>query len=258
MFNLKKKSILITGATGHLGTKLALGLSALGAKIYVNSSNKNDCQKLVNRVEISGGSASVACFDITSAKEIKIFSKSIKTLDVLVNNAYSGVGGTIKSSSSQNYISSYQKSVVASANLIKIFTPKLKLAVKSNGYASVINIASMYGMVSPDQKIYDKDINTNPPFYGSAKAALIQFTKYAACEFAEEGIRVNSISPGPFPSPKVQKKQHKMVKKIISKIPMKRIGNSSELVGPVAFLSSDASSFITGINLPVDGGWTAW
>ena len=130
MFNLKKKSILITGATGHLGTKLALGLSALGAKIYVNSSNKNDCQKLVNRVEISGGSASVACFDITSAKEIKIFSKSIKTLDVLVNNAYSGVGGTIKSSSSQNYISSYQKSVIASANLIKIFTPKLKLAVK--------------------------------------------------------------------------------------------------------------------------------
>ena len=70
----------------------------------------------------------------------------------------------------------------------------------------------MYGMVSPDQKIYDKDINTNPLFYGSAKAALIQFTKYAACEFAEEGIRVNSISPGPFPSPKVQKKQHKMVK----------------------------------------------
>ena len=69
MFNLKKKSILITGATGHLGTKLALGLSALGAKIYVNSSNKNDCQKLVNRVEISGGSASVACFDITSLKK---------------------------------------------------------------------------------------------------------------------------------------------------------------------------------------------
>jgi NAD(P)-dependent dehydrogenase (short-subunit alcohol dehydrogenase family) len=258
MFDLSKKSILITGSTGYLGSELAKGLSVLGAKIYINSRNEKKCQSLVREIQSLGGTAIVACFDVTSDTEVAYFVRSINKLDVLVNNSYSGASGTIKSSTSKDYITSYQSSVVASANLIKKLIPKFKVAVGINGYASIINIASMYGMVSPDYRIYESDSSTNPPFYGSAKAALIQLTKYAACEFAKDSIRVNSISPGPFPSTKIQNKKKQMVKKIIKKVPMKRIGKSNELVGPVAFLASDASSYITGINLPVDGGWTSW
>jgi len=143
---------------------------------------------------------------------------------VLINNAYAGHGGNILNSKTQNYIDSYEVTVVASANLIRLLEPNFLNAVSKNGYASIINIASMYGMVSPDQRIYDSIHNTNPPFYGSAKAALIQLTKYAACELAQKNIRVNSISPGPFPSVKTQTKFPNMIKKIKSKVPMGRLG----------------------------------
>jgi NAD(P)-dependent dehydrogenase (short-subunit alcohol dehydrogenase family) len=258
MFDLSNKSILITGATGYLGKELALGLSGLGAHIYVNSRNENDCISLIKEMEKLGGVASVACFDVTIESDVERFVESVTHSDVLVNNSYAGIGGTVESANSEDYLASYQSSVVASASLIKHLVPKFKLAVNMHGYASIINIASMYGVVSPDHRIYETSSSTNPPFYGAAKAALIQFTKYAACEFAREKIRVNSISPGPFPSIKTQKESEKLIGNIISKVPMERIGSPVELVGPVAFLASSASSYVTGVNLPVDGGWTAW
>ncbi len=258
MFNLYGKSILITGATGNLGRELANGLAALGGEIHVNSRTESECKKLVDKIERNGFKARVACFDVTSEKDVQKYVDSIELLDVLVNNSYAGVGGNILSSNSEDYISSYQSSVVACANLIKQLEHKFNLAVNRNGYASIINIASMYGMVSPDQSIYGSINATNPPFYGAAKAALIQFSKYAACEFAKKNIRVNSISPGPFPSHSSQRDLPEMVSRVVSKVPMGRIGIASEIVGPVAFLASEASSYVTGINIPVDGGWTAW
>lgn len=258
MFDLNRKSILITGATGYLGSQLAIGLSQLGAFIYVNSRDEDRCQKLVQKIEASGGLASVASFDVTEQSEVISFISSIDLLDVLVNNSYAGAGGTIKSAETEHYLNSYHSSVVASANLVKLLIPKFKVAVRKSGYASVINIASIYGMVSPDHSIYSTATGTNPPFYGAAKAALIQWTKYAACEFAKDKIRFNSISPGAFPSSDSQTKTPELVQNIISKVPMGRIGQPSELVGPVSFLSSQASSYVTGTNIPVDGGWTAW
>jgi len=258
MFNLDRKKVLITGSTGYLGSELAYGVAKYGAHIYVNSRSLSNCEDIVAKIRLAGGLASVACFDVTNEDEVAEFSGSIDCLDVLVNNAYTGSGGTIEIADSTNYLSSYKASVIASAYLVKSFLPHFRQAVLKNGYASVINVASMYGMVSPDKRIYNSPQGTNPPFYGAAKAALIQWTKYAACEFAREKIRVNSISPGPFPSTFVQKDNPQLVEKIISKVPMDRIGVPNELVGAVVFLASSASSYVTGINLPVDGGWTAW
>ena len=258
MFHLNKKSILITGATGHIGRQLAHGLSRLGGHVYVNSRTKETCDQLVDEIKESGGLASSACFDVTKDSDVRNFVNSLDSLDVLVNNSYAGRGGTLVSADTDDYLESYRSSVVASANLVKSLFPKFQIAVKNHGFASVINIASMYGMVAPDQRIYETTEGTNPPFYGSAKAALIQFTKYAACELAKENIRVNSISPGPFPTKEVQEKSAKMVDQIVAKVPMGRIGDPKELIGPVAFLASEASSFVTGANITVDGGWTAW
>jgi NAD(P)-dependent dehydrogenase (short-subunit alcohol dehydrogenase family) len=258
MFRLDGKTVLLTGATGHLGRQLALILSEFGAHVCVNARNIDACDELVSFITDAGGSASIACFDVTDDKQVFTFSKSIELIDVLINNAYSGKGGTIETADSSDYVSSYLSSVVATANLTKVLLPHFRKAVVENGYASVINISSMYGLVSPDHRIYEIAEGTNPPFYGAAKAALIQWTRYAACEFAKENIRFNSISPGPFPSDKVQHNSPKLVDKIVSKVPMNRIGQPIDLAGAVVFLSSNASSFVTGINLPVDGGWTAW
>ena len=258
MFDLVDKAILITGATGHLGSCLAHGLADLGAKIYVNSRSEEKCNKLANQILKRGGKALPAPFDVTCEYAIKQFASSICELDVVINNAYAGNGGNFVSSNTTSYLESYKSSVVSSAEITRQLIPHLKQAVEKHNDASVINISSMYASVSPDQRIYESANITNPPFYGAAKAGLIQLTKYVACELAPLKIRVNSISPGPFPNVKTQFEEEELVRKIISKVPMARLGRPEELVGPTAFLASPASSFVTGINLPVDGGWTLW
>lgn len=258
MFNLSNKHILLTGATGYLGSQVAFGLAKLGAKVHVNSRTYEACKRLVDDINSKGLQAITACFDVTDDEAVREYANSLKELDVLINNSYSGIGGTLLSTSREDYLDSYKSSVVASANLIKVFEPRLTEAVAHRGNASIINVASMYGMVSPDTSIYDADEDTNPPCYGAAKAALIQLTKYAACELAIKNIRVNCLSPGPFPSEIVQSKKPDLIKKIVSKVPMSRIGLPFELVGPIAFFASEASSYVTGVNMPIDGGWTSW
>lgn len=258
MFRLEGKSVLVTGATGHLGKEIAFALAEHGAHVYVNGRNIERCEEVASAITKTGRLASVASFDVTDESQVRSFTQSVDLLDVVVSNSYAGKGGTVESAESCDYAASYQSSVIATANLVKALLPHLRRAAEENGYASVISIASMYGIVSPDQRIYDSAEGTNPPFYGAAKAGLIQWTKYAACEFAQENIRFNSISPGPFPSNWTQKNFPTLIEKIVSKVPMKRIGRPDELTGAIVFLASPASSFITGINLAVDGGWTAW
>jgi NAD(P)-dependent dehydrogenase (short-subunit alcohol dehydrogenase family) len=124
--------------------------------------------------------------------------------------------------------------------------------------ASVINIASMYGTVSPDPAIYGDSGLNSPPAYGPAKAALIQLTRYMACHWGTQNIRVNAIAPGPFPRDEFQRSQPAFTERLAAKTPLKRIGRAEEIGGAVTFLASDAASYITGAVLPVDGGWTAW
>ena len=260
IFSLKGKTVLITGGTGYLGAIMSEGLARAGATVYINGRNKSKVNNLVNKLINNGLQVKAAIFDITKQLEIEHFFNNFEgnILDIVINNAYAGESGTIETSTPDNYRDSYNTSVVAAHNLIQLALPYLRNAKKKNGDASVINISSMYGMVSPDIRIYESQKGSNPPFYGAAKAALIQWTKYAACEFAEEGIRFNSISPGPFPSIEVQKQHSDLVSKIINKVPLARIGKPEELVGPLIFLSSSSSTYITATNLTVDGGWTAW
>jgi NAD(P)-dependent dehydrogenase (short-subunit alcohol dehydrogenase family) len=98
----------------------------------------------------------------------------------------------------------------------------------------------------------------NPPHYGAAKAALLQYTRYAAVHLAPQGIRVNAISPGAFPPEVVQQRDPAFAAALTQKVPMGRLGTPEDLGGAVVFLASSAARFVTGANLPVDGGWTAW
>lgn len=258
LFSVENKNILITGATGYLGSQLAISLAEKGAHIYINSRTLSSCSSLATTINNSGGRATIACFDVTNRHEVEEFSSTIETMDVIINNSYSGGGGNAISSREEDYLDAYKSSVIAASNLLQTLLPSLRKAVTTNGFASIINISSMYGIVSPDQRIYSSTEGTNPPFYGAAKSALIQWTKYVACEFAKENIRINSISPGPFPTIKTQESLPDMVEEIVKKVPMARVGKQEELVGPVVFLASEASSFVTGTNLVVDGGWTCW
>lgn len=260
IFSLKGKTALITGATGHLGNAMAHIFAEAGAKVLINSRSSTNCDVLVERLQGQGYKAERAVFDVTVPSEVLAFAKCLQDepLHILVNNAYVGGAGSIEKAESESYAASYGVTVVAAQNILKSMLPNLRLAVKQSGDASVINMTSMYALVSPDQRIYDSASAVNPPFYGAAKAALLQWTRYAACEFGKEGIRVNAVSPGPFPSLEVQAANPRLVKNLVEKVPMGRIGASDEIKGPMLFLASNAASFVNGANVVVDGGWTSW
>ena len=260
LFKLDGKTALVTGATGHLGRSMAAALAQAGAHVLVNSRSAERCAALVSDLAAAGGSAEAAVFDVADDRAVDVFFAGIgaRPLHILLNNAYAGGSGSIKLSSASDYQASYGMSVVAAHATLKAALSNLRAAVARDGDASVINVASMYGIVSPDMRNYATEQGANPPFYGAAKAALIQWTRYAACEFGPERIRVNSVSPGPFPSKRVQQGEHDFVTRLASKVPMGRIGDATEIGGPILFLASSASSYVNGANLVVDGGWTCW
>ena len=173
-------------------------------------------------------------------------------LDGLVNNAYYGAANDFESMTFEQWTSGLHGAVSSAMLLTQAALPHLEAS-----QGSVVNIASMYGMVSPDPSLYEGTSFANPVNYGAGKAALLQFTRYAAVHLADKGVRVNAVSPGPFPSQAVQ--AHETFKDHLArKVPLGRIGEPDEVQGAVAFLLSDAASYITGHNLVVDGGWTVW
>jgi gluconate 5-dehydrogenase len=126
-----------------------------------------------------------------------------------------------------------------------------------NRKGNIVNIASMYGMVSPDPGMYGDSGQNSPPTYGAGKAAVLQLTRYCAANLAEKNIRVNSITPGPFPDLN-RSVEEGFLSRLKGKTMLKRTGSPEELTGALLLLASDASSYMTGSNIVVDGGWTAW
>jgi len=260
VFSVEGKTALVTGATGYLGTSMAFALAEAGAHVLINSRSEARSEVLAKNLLASGYSAEPAVFDVTSQSGIERFFSGRKEnpLHILINNAYVGGAGSIELSKAEAYTGSFDVTVLAAHNLFMAALPALRKAVREKGEASVINLASMYAMVSPDQRIYESASGVNAPFYGAAKAALVQWTRYAACEFGTEGIRLNSISPGPFPAESVQEDNPEFIKKLADKVPLGRIGQADEVKGPILFLASSASSYVNGTNIVVDGGWTSW
>ena len=260
LFDVSGKTALITGATGYLGTAMATVLAEAGAHILVNSRSQERSDALVKTLVDSGYTAEAAVFDVTDQQAMDRFfsARQASPLHILINNAYVGGAGSIERSKAAAYAKSYDVTVLAAHNLLNAALPFLRKAVLQSGDASVINLISMYAMVSPDQRIYESANDVNPPFYGAAKAALLQWTRYAACEFGGEGIRVNALSPGPFPAEVVQINDQAFIEKLGKKVPMGRIGQAQEIKGPTLFLASTASAYVNGANIVVDGGWTCW
>lgn len=260
LFDLSGKNILVTGGTGHLGSAMCTALVNAGANVFVNARNIDDTRRLCESLVGHTGKITPAIFDILSANETKKYFQGLigTRLDAVVNNAYKGSAGTVETSEEKQYQEAFEIGIIAVQRIMKLSLPFLRKAKRDAGDASIVNISSMYGRVSPKLNLYKSAETSNPPFYGAVKAGLEQLTRYSAVEFGPEGIRVNSIAPGPFPSTAVQCGKPKFIKMLANEVPLKRIGQSHEIGGSVVFLISGAASYISGACIRVDGGWTIW
>ena len=177
----------MSGATGLLGRPMARALATAGAHVVLNGRTQNALDTFAAELKSQGLSASVACFDVTDEtalqRHIGLIGEQHDRLDVLVNNASSGRTGTIESATAQDFEQLYRVNVVAAFQLLQAAIPLLKRAgVSRKAGASVINIASMYGSVSPDPSIYGTSGANNPPYYGTAESGCDP--AYALCRLS--------------------------------------------------------------------------
>ena len=249
-----KDAVILTGCSGHLGSAMLSGLMEEYIVIGIsrNSQNINLSKDIEHRFIPLNADMSLEKVELLLDK-IKIIIKENKiSLKGLINNAIFNYPNTPLSIDQEN-----TNSVVEG-----IFSYHVRLTIGLLPFltspSSIINISSIYGKVSPDPAIYNKDIQMNPLLYGCMKAALIQSSKYLSSILSESNIRVNSVSFGPFPSEKTINENPLFIKELSKKTHLKRIGKAKEAVGIIKFLLSEESSFITGADIPVDGGWTAW
>lgn len=256
-FDLSKKVILITGGYGYLGTAITQSLIHHGAIVYVlGRSREKFVQAFENDASLDVQLHFEKC-DVESTLSIQeVFTRIYEKeghIDVLINNAFFLKGRDPFNMSDEDWstgIDGTLNSVFRATREIIPFLPK-------NKSGRIINVSSMYGIVTPDLSVYnDYPEMINPPHYGAAKAGVGQLTKYYAELLGKDGITVNAVAPGPFPSEKVQEKTG-FIEILNQKTCLGRIGKPEELAGVFVYLSSDASSYTTGQIISIDGGWTA-
>lgn len=258
-FDLSGRGVVITGGGGHLGRAMAHLAADAGATVLIVGRDRPRLDDVASAYV--GGAGRIICEAVDVSQEDDI-SRALDcviseagAVDAWVNNAYAGTAGSLLDCTRDEVAST----VGSLTDTIIVTQVVARRMIAQNRSGSIINIASMYGLVSPQPDVYSDGYEQwrNPPAYGAMKAGLIQFTRYAGAHLAADGIRVNCISPGPFPSDSVQS-ETAFIERLRSRVPLGRIGSSSEVAGAMVYLASDASSFTTGANLVVDGGWTAW
>lgn len=258
LFRLDGRVAFVSAAPGHLGSAMARVLAGAGAHVIVNARNDERLKKFQQSLCAEGHSVQRATFDVADARQVRAFFRNVPRLDILVNNAISMTPKPFQALEPSDFAQTYASSVTAAFEMVRAARPALRAAASEAGEASVINIASMYGLVSPDARLYGQPDQASPFHYGPAKAALLQLTRHLAAEVGPENIRVNALVPGPFPTADVQAKDPEFAARLAGKTMLRRLGGAEEIAGPLLFLASRASSFVTGSALTVDGGWTAW
>lgn len=259
LMSLKGRDALVVGGAGLLGGEISHALAELGARVVVASRDLDKCKAFADGLfRRSPADHKALSVDITDPVSIrKLLEDTAATtgcgLDILVNTGWSGRKNTFESITDQDWNLDIEVCLNGVFRTIKAAVP---LLAKKKGV--IVSIASMYGHVAPDYRMYDSERFANPPSYGAAKAGVIQLTKYLASFLAPMGIRANCISPGPFPFESTQKENPDFIERLRGKNPSNRIGSPPDIKGAAALLCSDAGSYINGQNICVDGGWAAW
>ncbi len=253
-FRLNGKVALLTGGAGKYGRQILAALAEAGAKVYIASRNLEALETVAAEHRALGHDVTALQYDQSDEASIKALTDGIASrdgrIDVLVNNA---VGRLTKGNDDD--ASSFAASMEVNATGLFIITRLVCELMAGKGGCSIINISSIFGMRGYDPWVYEgTEMKWGLPDYCFVKGGMINFTRYIASMYGSKGIRCNTISPGGLRDPS---HPERFLEQYAKTTCLGRIANSSDLMGAIVFLASDASAYVTAINLPVDGGRTA-
>jgi NAD(P)-dependent dehydrogenase (short-subunit alcohol dehydrogenase family) len=268
-FSLEGRVAVVTGAVGLIGKQHCYALAEAGANVVVTDMNQEKCVAFASELSsqfqrpMLGFAADITKVDSLKALRDAIL-KAFGKLDVLVNNAaindmFENPTAAAELSKFENYpLELWQKSLDVNVTGVFLCSQILGTEMAKRGSGSIINVASTYGIVAPDQSLYKKpDGSQNfwkSAAYPATKGAVISFTRFLAAYWGNKGVRVNTLSPGG-----VENAQDDyFIKNYSAKTMLGRMAEPTDYKGAIVFLASDASAYMTGANLIVDGGWTAW
>lgn len=261
LMNLCGRRALITGANGGIGQQVAATIAELGGDLILVDRPGTDYKRLLNILK-SIGEIEVSCIDCdledgkSRTELVNRLTNADSGIDILINNA-----AFVGTSDLEGWVTEFQDQTVdiwrravevnltAAFDLAKGLAPKLK----QSRHGTIINVASIYGILGPDYSLYEGTQMGNPAAYAASKGGLIQLTRWLATTLAPD-IRVNAISPGGV----FRNQPNKFVKRYELRTPLGRMATEEDFKGITAYLASDLSAYMTGQNLSVDGGWTAW
>jgi len=255
LLSLAGKTALITGATGYLGSAMACALAEAGAGVVISSRRLADAQRAAEqlpRAESKHHAIEMDHLDEASINEgFKSAVAKAGQIDILVNNGHDPLADDWRTVSGDKFTRQL-------SNLTGYFLLSRAMrdhAVSRGSDASIILIGSMYGVVGSYPEVYEGIASASPAAYHALKGGVVHLVRHLGVYWAKDRVRVNCLSPGPFPQSHVA---DELVERIAQKSPMGRVGKPEELKGAIVFLASNASSYMTGQNLIIDGGWTAW
>lgn len=257
LFDMTGRAALVAGGAGYLGTAVCEALAKAGAAVMVAdiSQEKAAAGAEVARAGAPRARVESAAFDAADDESacalVGRTRAAFGRLDVLVNMTYKSIGKFAGDLSAEEF------DLCNRVNVTGAFVIARAAAEAMERGGSIVLFSSMYGHVSPDPRVYELPIKPNPIEYGAGKAAVEQMVRYLAVHYAPRGIRVNGIAPGPFPAP-ANHGNVPFMERLAARVPLGRIGRQGEVAGGVVYLASEASSYVTGQILSIDGGWTAW
>ncbi len=253
LLSLEGRAALVTGGAGHIGSAAAATLTELGARVAVL-----DRQDALERADTSEH-VLIPC-DLQSSEQtrsaVRDAISQLGGLDVIVHSA-AFVGTTESPGWAVDFESqsaeAWDAAMAVNVRSAFVLAQEARDALCRSGSGSIILISSIYGLVGPDDRLYQGTSMANPMAYGASKAALVQLTRALATRLAP-AVRVNALSPGGV----LRGQPAQFQQRYCDRVPLGRMATEQDLMGAVAYLASDMSAYVTGHNLVVDGGWTTW
>lgn len=254
-FSLAGKTAIVTGGTGLYGSPIARALAEAGAHVVITSRNVDRAKQAAKRLRAAGLAASGVMLDLSDPHSIAGLPARLDEappgIDILVNNAVHRQGRDLATTTAEDWDAT---SAVNSRGLFLITQAVADAMIRRGAGGSIINIGSIYGIAGPDFSLYAGTEMTMPLFYAYDKAGMVGLTRYLACHLGPHGIRVNCLALGGLAN---GTQPESFVKRYQARTPLGRLASESDVAGALLLLASDAGAYITGVTLPVDGGFTA-